>query len=803
MTDRKAAKRALPKPSAPTLTAGWAAVILALLVVVFFNAVVVGGKTFVSPDTTAPAGFVRVGELSLQHDHVYPLWNPFVFLGMPSFASGTYNPYIYPPDWPVAVLQRLLPLPELTWMLLYYFVAGFAMFLLAREWGARAEGAILAGAAFVFAPNLVAVGSHGHGSQLVDSAYIPLLLWLAARWMRRGGLSTLAALALAGGFQMLRGHVQICFYTWLAVGLYALCEWVAAARAPAELGRRTARLAGVAAAAAIAFGLAGLYNLPLHDYASYSIRGSSEGGGVGMDYATQWSMAPYELPAIVVPSWVGFGGQTYWGSMPFTDYPNAYIGMVAVLLALPAFLAGGVPRVFALVLALLALTISFGKHFPLYGLLYAHLPLFNKFRIPVMIVILFQVSAALGLAWGWSAIVDPSGLAKGRERALDRLLAIGAGVLAVALLVFLLGQQAWRGSYTAFAVAHRSLPGQPFPAELAAVAYGDFIGDAARACAFGLAAVGLAWLARGRRLPVSLATAGVLLLCLGELWPVSGRVMQIALGDPVQRNLELGRDDVVDFLEKAGQPGSFRILPTQDFQSNRYSGFAIASLGGYHAAKPRLFQDFLDAKLTDSPAWLRLLNVRYIVVPQPIDSPPPYLRLAHSGSAYVYEYLQALPRATVLGSYRVVTRARDILDSVSAGTSDASEVTYLTEDPRLALGPVTGARADIVAYRLNDLTVDVETPGPALLRVADLWFPGWAATVDGRPARVLRADYLLRAVPVPAGHHRVQFRFDSPAMRRGLSVSLASLVAVLALFALDAALRRRRPAKPAAGPGSA
>ena len=420
MTDRKAAKRALPKPSAPTLTAGWAAVILALLVVVFFNAVVVGGKTFVSPDTTAPAGFVRVGELSLQHDHVYPLWNPFVFLGMPSFASGTYNPYIYPPDWPVAVLQRLLPLPELTWMLLYYFVAGFAMFLLAREWGARAEGAILAGAAFVFAPNLVAVGSHGHGSQLVDSAYIPLLLWLAARWMRRGGLSTLAALALAGGFQMLRGHVQICFYTWLAVGLYALCEWVAAARAPAELGRRTARLAGVAAAAAIAFGLAGLYNLPLHDYASYSIRGSSEGGGVGMDYATQWSMAPYELPAIVVPSWVGFGGQTYWGSMPFTDYPNAYIGMVAVLLALPAFLAGGVPRVFALVLALLALTISFGKHFPLYGLLYAHLPLFNKFRIPVMIVILFQVSAALGLAWGWSAIVDPSGLAKGRERALDR-----------------------------------------------------------------------------------------------------------------------------------------------------------------------------------------------------------------------------------------------------------------------------------------------------------------------------------------------------------------------------------------------
>jgi hypothetical protein len=117
---------------------------------------------------------------------VYPLWNPYVFLGMPSFASGTYNPLIYPPDWPVAVLQKFLPLPELTWMLIYYFLAGFAMFLLAREWGASAEGGLLGAVAFVFAPNLVAVGSHGHGSQLVDSAYLPLMLWLATRWLRRG-----------------------------------------------------------------------------------------------------------------------------------------------------------------------------------------------------------------------------------------------------------------------------------------------------------------------------------------------------------------------------------------------------------------------------------------------------------------------------------------------------------------------------------------------------------------------------------------------------------------------------------------
>ena len=129
MPERKTAKPARRSqaavPATPALGLRWAVAILALLVVLFFHEVVVGGKTFVSPDTTQPAGFVRIGEQALYHNHVYPLWNPYVFLGMPSFASGTYNPLIYPPDWPVAVVQKLLPfLPDLTWMLIYYFLGG-------------------------------------------------------------------------------------------------------------------------------------------------------------------------------------------------------------------------------------------------------------------------------------------------------------------------------------------------------------------------------------------------------------------------------------------------------------------------------------------------------------------------------------------------------------------------------------------------------------------------------------------------------------------------------------------------------
>ena len=108
MADRKPkARKTAPARPPLTLSTAWAAAVLGLLVVLFFHELVLEGKTFVAPDTLAPAGFVRVGEQSLYRDHVYPLWNPFVFLGMPSFASGAYNPLIYPPDWPVALVQNL------------------------------------------------------------------------------------------------------------------------------------------------------------------------------------------------------------------------------------------------------------------------------------------------------------------------------------------------------------------------------------------------------------------------------------------------------------------------------------------------------------------------------------------------------------------------------------------------------------------------------------------------------------------------------------------------------------------------
>jgi hypothetical protein len=787
------------------LDARIAAGILALLVIAFFHSVALEGMTFVSPDTVAPAGFVSVGEKALYQDHVYPLWNPYVFLGMPSFASGAYNPLIYPPDWPLALLNRVVPLPDMSWMLLYYFLGAFFMYLLAREWGARPEGAVLAGAAFVFAPNLVAVGSHGHGSQLVNSAYIPLLLWLAARWMRRGGLHHLGWLALAGGFQMLRGHAQIAFYTWFAIAIYLVVDvtWGLARRAPEgpPIGTRIARAAGIGAAMVLAFGLAGFYNLPLRDYARHSIRGGGEGGGVGMDYATAWSLAPLELLTAVVPGLMGFGGETYWGGMPFTDYPNAYVGMVAVVVALPAVLANGAPRIFALVLAVVAVLIAFGKNFPLYGFLYDHLPLFNKFRIPVMVMVLFQVAVALALAWGWSRTLEEAETRKERGGPVGKLMLGAAIVLALALVVGVMGQEAWREAYLRAASAGiRGGVGVMMAGETAQQALRACVTSLGRVVLLGLIATGMVLVVRRRMVPARLGSLGILALLLIELWPVSGQVMAPVIGPRTMVDPERGRDDVVEALQRSGPPGSFRVLPLdpQDFRSNRFAGFGIASVGGYHAAKPKLAQDYIGSGYVDNLYWMRLLNVRYLTVGSILDTPG--LREVFRGQRQiVYENTHALPRATLVGSYRVAPVDTAILDSIGRGVTDPAQVTWLTQDPRLTLGPVEGARARIARYDLNRVEVEVETPGPGLLRLADLWYPDWKATVDGRPAEVLRADYLLRVVAVPAGRHHVVFAFRSASVTRGLALTLASFAAILLLLLAGWWQARRR--QPALEPG--
>ena len=122
---------------------------------------------------------------------------------------------------------------------------------------------------------------------------------------------------------------------------------------------------------------------------------------------------------------------------------------------------------------------------------------------------------------------------------------------------------------------------------------------------------------------------------------------------------------------------------------------------------------------------------------------------------------------------------------------DPAGFAWLLEDPEMPEGTMGKAEARVVRYRLNDVTVETESEGPALLRLADLWYPDWTAELDGRKVPILRTDYFLRGVVVPAGSHRVVFTFRSPAMRQGLTLSIVCAVLALGAIVAGTVFRRR------------
>ncbi len=782
------------------LRALWAYALLAGLVLLFFYPITFG-KVFVSPDSVAPAGFAKVADQALKARHYYPLWNPFHFLGMPSFGSLAFVPYAYPPDPIFGILNERLGFPDLTWLLAHYLLLGFAMFALLRGLGAGRGPSILGAITLALTPNLVAVGAFGHGSQIMTAAYLPLLVLLFDRFARRGSWLALAGFAVAAAFQLLRGHVQIVFYSWLALGLYALFLAVDAFRS-GRRGEGIRAIAGLAGGLALAFGLSAFLYLPVHEYSKLSTRGGGEGGGAGLAYATSWSFHPREILTFVLPGFFGFGGPTYWGSMPFTDYPN-YMGIVPLVLALyGAARTRGRTRTYLIVLAVVALLVSFGKHFqPLYALLYYHLPFFNKFRVPVMVLVLVQFAVAALAALGLDAALRPEGRAGGKRGDAGSpwmrgaLLALAGGF---ALLVLL---NAVGPAYRNAAI--RSRPG--FDEARARAALDIASTDALKGGILLAAALAVIALARRGRLSRSAAAILVVLITAADLWAVDRRIIDPQVGSPVEYDANFQETPEITFLRSDST--QFRVFPLQ-WNDSRLAAFGIASVLGYHPAKPFLYQSFVDTVGIQSFATLRLLNVKYVLADGYFPPGTADAVLRHDGEVKVYEILNPLPRASMIHAVHPVRDEAVALAVMRTGGFDPHESVLwsASSPPPMAERPAVPDSVRTLRYDFNDIEYMVSTAAPGVFLTVEEYDPDWKAFVDGRPVPIARVNYLMRGVALPAGVHRVRYAYEPRALAEGIRISIASsvIVVLIGLWGLRQLLaeRRRLAVPPAAVGGS-
>lgn len=792
---------------------GWrglvaAALLYALLLACLFPEGVFQGEVFHGPDSVAPQGFAEyVAEQGL--DHAY--WNPFIFAGMPAHASLSYNPGLYPVTLPLRWLIDHLHLPPLSWLLVHYLWLALGIFAFLRGRGVRPWLAWLGGAFFLLLPPQVAIGAHGHGSKVMTLSWLPWILRAADRLVDAGGRRALldtGLLAASLACLLLAAHIQVAYYALLTLGLFGLGR-VGLRMRREGCARGLAPLALALLALALAAGASLLLFGPVQEYSAHSIRGAASGGGAAYDYATLWSLHPREWSTFLWPASWGYGAETYFGHMPMTDYAN-YIGLLPLLAAVLLFWRR--PRNFDLfwLLVLLATTVvAAGRHFPLlYRPLYDWLPGFNRFRIPVMILILQQLAAALLMARGLELALR-DGRALGRLRNL-----LAGGVLLLVLSAAVGPDMVERKARPVLRARYGAQLARIQPAQARQILDG-LVGPSGRwlradalrgALLLLLVAAALEYRRReiqspkgGGKLPAeALLAMACALLILGDLIPLDRKVLHPEAHWEFRKNLSLWGAPrqaaltlpprTLAFLADNLDGQRFHALPGSAFGANEASAAGLASLGGYHSAKLALADSVLKALPRGGAALLNRFSVRYLLSPQGGNYGPGFAPATEPGQTEeaVYENHNALPRLRLTDRLLVedptLSRQRLFEGRAEAG------LTYLAAEPGPAItageGP-PGVLAAVV-WGLDAVRCRASLERASLLVLADMHFPGWGVRVDGQERPLLMADGLFRAVVLSPGDRSVEFYYRPAdlALYGGLRAGAFGLTALLILLGL-------------------
>ena len=360
-------------------------------VIFLFFDVIVLNQTFASGDTFNPYAIHHILDQARQQLSEWPQWQPWIFSGMPSIEAFTYVNLLYLPSY----LLDLIGVADLNIQFIHLIFSGVGMLLLVNKLISNKKISFIIGLLWMFNPFLITMIVYGHGSQMMTAAYLPWTLYFLHNLKSDQSIFNLLIFSLFFGFQLQRAHVQIAYYACMLLGSYFIFSFFK--------NRNKKYLLFFIAGCFVAFMLAAHIYLPSLDYRSVSIRSSAIGS---FDYATNWSMHPNELITYVLPHFYGFGGSTYTGYMPFTDYPN-YVGLMVLIIAFFSLKKFKNERVFFWIILLFSILLSFGKYFEdFYKIFYNYLPFFSSFRVPSMILIISNFCLYILCAFGLKDLLN-------------------------------------------------------------------------------------------------------------------------------------------------------------------------------------------------------------------------------------------------------------------------------------------------------------------------------------------------------------------------------------------------------------
>ena len=719
-----------------------------------------------------------------------PQWNPEIFGGMPYVGALGTGDVLYP----TAFLRLLMPTATVIniGFFVHYVLAGLFMYLLLRRLQVSWSGAVVGGLAYQLSGLVGSYVQPGHDGKLVVTALLPLVLLGLVAGMRDRRWWGYSVVALGIGLSILTQHVQMTYYMLVAAGLFALYLCLGTDISTARDRLRV--LAIASAAVAVGFGIAAIQLLPAFAHMPLSPRAVTVQGG--FEGATTFGIPWVHIPEFFLKNFVGWGAPgTYWGTNGIKLH-SEYLGLPVVALALLGAGAGKDRRLklWLAGIGLLFLLIGLGKGTPFYHLWWSVMPYVRQMRAPGMAYFVVVFVVACFAAFGVERLERRSDDAVSKAHVQRALIA--AAVLAFLAVAGVFGNMAGALSQ-----------GQP-------VAGGDIMFGAVTSAIALAAAAGVVWAGVQRRLAPMHWAIALAVVVGADLWI---NAKQFWTYSTLDRDL-YRPDAITERIKATPGPAPARALDLGALTSRRavYPGGVLMAedvpqLLGVHGFEIRYFVDVMGGQnrwqnLGSLHLW-DLFAVRWAVVPadaQQLDSIPGFTRVLRdvstpTGPANLFERTSPAPYA------RVVSAAANL---------DSTQIVPTLVDPRMAydrvvlldardsfpvaaltdLPSASPARATVTRWEPGGMSIalDPTPPVASYLLVAENWYPDWRGTVDGAPARVLRGDWSLITVPVPAGAKAIELTFRSRAFRLGKGITWISLLLALGAIVGPVALRRRR-----------
>jgi hypothetical protein len=810
-----------------------AIVLIYLSLLIFFHTIVFDGKSYQSADTIASHSWETLLK-DAQADGIYPLWNPYIFCGMPGYASLTFSlPRVYDfTTYAWGQVRSLLGYIFLeqkvgVWLILY-LVFGIGVYLLVYEKLGNKPIALIVALMAIYSARVAILIMIGHVTKIAVLAWFPYVLLLVEKLRAKFKFLHAVLLSILVRLMIEPGHVQFIYYIYLAIGTYLLFLFIRSLIMKENWKEIFFSGTSLICATIIAFLMGADQHLSTLEYNPYSMRGSNAitktssasqtktiEGGLDYDYATSWSLSPGEMMTFFIPSWYGFGDHqyqgpltqnqeiklnTYIGPQPGVDAPQ-YMGVIVIVLAIIGFIKyRKEPFVqFMGIAIVVSLLIAFGKEFSLiYDLMYRYFPMFNKFRIPLLILMLVQFFVPILAGYGIMSFVTDT--KKKMPPAQEKRWKYVIGGIALCILIALIGKGVIKDIYSSFFPVQEvgnilsRFYGQLDPTTLGMLydfIFSSVITDILVGCVLLLVVFTAFFYYQKGKLKSAMLYGLLIMAVLFDLWRVAWKP-----SDPRDQKESLQSIPTPDFVKTLQQDTTtFRVLRIQDGQpiyDNSLAYWRIQNAYGYQGAKMRIFQDMADVAGMGNPLVWQLMNVKYLISNRD-ESSPALVQVYNSPQTKVYAIRSWIPRIFFVNRTEVLD-GLSTLKNIAAMSFDPRDIAYLPENIKTKIDPpLQGAEAILVHYGIQDLEVHVTATGNNLLFLSEAYYPkGWKAFIDGNEVEILRLDYLFRGVIIPSGTHTLTMKFEPASFILGKTISLISNLLILGIFIVFGGIRLRK-----------